>query len=225
MKQWKDNLVVSSWIDEASSAKGHYLFCFVLVLFCLFPACFALRPAGLPFLFSPQVFLFSGKFPSRTLVPGHNSSICCHWNLEGVTHACAFASASLPQAFVPLPSHPSAPWPWPVSTMGFSFSLSWLTSFYLKKIIIIKMIYKGKKEVYKVKNGISPSFQGLSVSTMCISLKIHRFLPPFLPAPFLQDILYRLFWLALITQKYVSRYMSLSFLTVIILQCTCIKFI
>lgn len=119
----------------------------------LFPTCFALRPAGLPFLCSPQVFLFPGKFPGRTLVPGHNSSICCHWNSEGVTHSCAFPSASLQQAFVPLPNHPSAPQPWPVSTMGFSFSLSSFLSFYFKKkIIIVKLIYiREKKKCVKLK--------------------------------------------------------------------------
>lgn len=148
-------------------------------LLFLFPTCFALRPAGLPFLCSPQVFLFPGKFPGRTLVPGHNSSICCHWNTEGVTHSCAFPSASLQQAFVPLPNHPSAPQPWPVSTMGFSFSLSSFLSFYFKKNCNCENdIHKGKKEVRKVKNG-SPSFQGLSVSTGCISFKIYRFLTPF----------------------------------------------
>lgn len=160
---------------------------------------FALRPARLSFLFSPQALLFSGKFPSRTLVPVHNNSIRSPWDTETVTQS--LGCLRKPAASLCSSAHSSlSPRHWPVSTTGFSFRLSWLLSF-----AVLVSNYNDKDDVkggkvHKVKNG-SPSPQGLPVSTVYIPTRHKEFC--LLSHPLLEHILYILFSLALITEKYI----------------------
>lgn len=138
---------------------------------------FALRPARLSFLFSPQAFLFSGKFPSRTLVPVHNNSIRCHWNRD----SDSFLWMCLSKSSARLCSSPHSflsPQHWPVSTMGFSFSLSWLLSF---SVLFSNYndkddVQTGKSVPTKLKMEV-PHPKVISVNGVH-SLKTQRLLPP-----------------------------------------------